>query len=253
MRHVFGGRAAAVVAVLALAPLAGCGQKSHSSAPPSSAGAPTTTATRTLTGKAHVTGTVTLMKAAAASFDPIPTPFTLTVPDAGRGGLDLPQAVVDGAVYAIVWSGGRPLPVTGTCKLDASPAPTTVDAAGAHIALDGGVRSFTAGSCAFGSSVAVGSNGISKPVASVQFSLPKDSDFTTSGGAAVTVPAGRRYEGRNGGLQLTGPLHVVTEDDEFDAASVALAAGTWVVTVTSSGNPAVLHVVADLEGNIRTA
>ena len=250
MRHVFGGRAALALALLSLVPLAACGDESDD---PDSA-SPTTTAagaaTRAITGKAHVTGVISLMVAGAAAFDPISTPFTITVPDAGRGGLDLPKAIVNGTEKAIVWNGGRPLPVTGECMLDAGEAAMTLDSGGAHIALDGGVRELTAGACAFGSSVAVGAAGLSSPVDSVRFTLPRVSDFTTTGGAAVTVPAARRYEGRKGGVELTGPRHVQTENDEFNASFLNLTTGTWVVMVTSSGNPAVLRVVADLEGNM---
>ncbi|MBA2607463.1 MAG: hypothetical protein H0U92_00820, partial [Actinobacteria bacterium] len=97
---------------------------------------------------------------------------------------------------------------------------------------------------------AVGSKGLSNPAPSVQFSLPSDSNFTTSGGATVTVPAVRRYEGRSGRLELKGPLKVLTEDTTFNTTSLALSSGTWVVTVTSKGNPAQLSVVADLEGKL---
>ncbi|MEY2399047.1 MAG: hypothetical protein QOJ00_2221 [Actinomycetota bacterium] len=251
MRHVLGRRAALALALTALVPLAACNKKGHDA----TSAATSTSAARAkvtpISGKAHVTGTITLMKAPAASYDPISTPFTFTVPDAGRGGLELPQALVSGKPNAIVWTGGRPLPVTGTCKLDPGEAATTVDSGGAHIALDGKVRALTAGTCAFGSSVAVGSHGISNPVDSVSFSLPADSDFTTSGGAAVTVPAARRYEGRDGGIELSGPLQVETETDKFDATSLSLTAGTWVVNIMNSGTPAALHVVADLQGTMQ--
>lgn len=248
MRHVLGRRVAIAVVLVAFLPVAACGKTSTSS---NNEPTPTSGGALVVSGRAHVTGTITSMSAGGASVDPIPTPFTFTVPDAGRGGLDLPQATVNGATNAIVWAGGRPLPVSGTCQLDVGEAATTVDAGGAHIALDGAVRALTAGTCAFGSSVAVGTHGISNPVDSVRFTLAKEATFTTSGGATVSVPAARRYEGRNGQLELKGPVKVVTEDRVFNTNSLTLTSGTWVVTVTSLGTPAVLQVEADLEGNIR--
>lgn len=249
MRPVFGGRAVLVVALVALMPVAACGKKSGENR---TSPTPSTTAAigaRTLVGRAHVTGTLVVMAAGAAAYDPIPTPFTLTVPDAGRGGLDLPRAIVNGASNAIVWTGGRPLPVTGTCMLDVGEADTMVDDAGAHIALDGGVRTLTSGSCGFGSSVAVGAHGLSNPVPSVQFTLPSASNFTTSGGATVTVPAPRRYEGRSGRLELKGALKVLTEDNSFRTTSLTLSTGKWVVTLTK-GSPSGYQLVADLEGKM---
>ena len=232
----------------ALIPLTACSKKSDGGDAASST--TSTVGTRTVVGRAHVTGTVLVMAAGDASYDPIPTPFTFTVPDAGRGGLDLPEALVDGKSNAIVWTGGRPLPVTGTCMLDVGAADTTVDAGGAHIALDGAVRALTAGACAFGSSVAVGAHGLSDPVPSVQFTLPTESNFTTSGGATVTVSGPRRYEGRSGQLELKGALKVLTEDTTFNAKSLTLSSGKWVVTLTSKGDPTRFDVVADLEGTL---
>ena len=243
-RHL--GRVAAVA--LVASSLAACGGKKGDSS------SPTTTSTsaakpESIQGKANVVGDITTMSASGAAIDPIATPFTFTVPDAGRGGLDLPQAIVDGKSNAIVWTGGRPLPVTGTCKLDVGEADVQVGGTGAQISLDGAVRALTAGTCAFGSSVAVGAHGISNSVDSVSFTLPRDADFTTSGGAAVVVPAARRYEGRTGKLGLAGRLRVTTVDDEFNAASLSVVTGTWVVTVSAT-NAGVLHVVAAVEGSL---
>ena len=249
MGRVFGGLAVVGAALLAATSLAACGGKGDDKGASDASGTTAVTGKpQTIQGKAHVTGAVTAVYGVQSSLEPIPAPFTITVPDAGRGGLDLPSALVGGKPNAIIWSGGRPLPVTGTCGLDVGEANVTVDSAGAHIALDNQARAFTKGTCTFGSSVAIGSHGLSSPAASVTFTLPQAADFTTTGGATVTVPAARRYEGHEGSkLGLIGPMHVETETDEFDAAGVALSSGTWVVTISATKTGA-MQIDAALEG-----
>ena len=242
-------------AVALLAVFAAC---SHAASPST---APTTTATLaaagevvTVTGITHVSGTFASLDSPSATTDPLATPFTLTVPDAGRGGFSISDAIVDGKPQTIVWSGGRPLPVTGACTLDVGEAHIGVTATTAIAFLDGGVRALTAGTCAFGSSVAVGARGLASSVDSVQFRLPADASFEPNGGTQVSVPPARHYEGRRGNATLTGAFTVTSKAGEtWRATKVVLGAGTWIVDVTTVSNR--LHVEAQFDGDqtIQTA
>jgi hypothetical protein len=182
--------------------------------------------------------------------DPLPTPFTVTVAEAGRGGFSISDAIVDGKPQTIVWSGGRPLPVTGACKLDVGEIPLTLTPANAAYALDGGVRALTTGDCAFGSSVAVGKSGLSTSEPSVQFRLPTDATFEPTGGAMVTASPVGHFEGHHGSATSAGAFTVTTPNgDTFHATKVTLGNGTWVLDVTRTATNA-LHVEAQFDGDL---
>lgn len=208
----------------------------------------------TLTGITHVSGTFASLDSASATTDPLATPFTLTVPDAGRGGFSIAGAVVNGKPETIVWSGGRPLPVTGTCTLDVGETHIGVTTSTAIVWLDGGVRALTAGTCAFGSSVAVGASGLASPEPSVSFQLPQDATFEPSGGTQVSVPPARHYEGRHGDASLAGTFTVTSKaGDTWHATKVVLGKGTWLADITAT--PTGMHVEAQFDGDqtIQTA
>ncbi|HVV38304.1 MAG TPA: hypothetical protein VHC63_16975 [Acidimicrobiales bacterium] len=245
---------AVVLAAASLVLFSGC---NHAAA--GHAGAPTTTSTTTAAGAhtyrgtAQFTGTLTAFRAPDALTDPIPTPFTLTVPDAGRGGFTITGADIDGDEETIVWSGGRPLPVTGTCGLDVGEVPVVLTPAGATFAIDGGARALTAGDCMFNSSVAVGNGGLAEPVPSVSFLLHTDAAFKPTGGTSVTVGPVRRYEGHRGAAEATGTFTVTTQrGDTWRATRVTLGNGTWILDVTKAASGA-LAVQAQFSGDLTVA
>ena len=184
--------------------------------------------------------------------DDISAPFTIEVLQTGRGGLTVPQALVDGRQKSIVWAGGAPLPITGDCRLLTGEIRVLIEHVTATFHLDGAARAFSGSSCSLSSAVAVGEAGLSAPLPSVSFAAPREVAFTTTGGAKITVVAIRRYEGRSGGLTLAGDL---TVEGDGRAASkeerVELESGTWVAEVTGGVDPGTLRVVATLEGRIR--
>jgi hypothetical protein len=222
-------------------------------AEPRHEGAPSSTAASgpvAYSGTAHVSGTLATFAAPAALTDPIAAPFTITVAEPGRGGFHIAGAIVDGHPDTIVWSGGRPLPVTGACRLDVGEAPIDIATGVARFALDGGVRALTPGDCAFGSSVAVGSGGLATPEPSVRFRLVKDTPFEPSGNAAVAVNPVGHFEGRHGSAAVTGNFTVTTpRRDSWRATKVTMASGTWVVDVTRTAANA-LVVEAQFDGGL---
>ena len=223
-------------------------------AAPEQAAATTTTArqaaTEQYTGTAHISGTLTSFAAPSALTDPIPTPLTITVAEAGRGGFAISGAIVDGRSETIVWSGGRPLPVTGACRLDVGDAPISVSGTSATFSLDGGVRALTAGDCAFGSSVAVGSGGLAESQPSVRFRLPKDTTFEPTGNSAVAVSAIGHFEGHHGSATTSGAFTVTTaRGDTWQATKVVMNSGTWILDITRTAANA-LHVDAQFDGGL---
>ena len=196
-----------------------------------------------------MSGDLTALAGDEALTDKIATPFTFTVADAGRGGFSISGAVVDGKPQTIVWSGGRPLPVSGACQLDVAEAKLDLTTSGATFALDGAVRALTAGACSFGSSVAVGSGGLASPQDSVSFRLPQDATFEPTGQTKVTVGPTRHFEGHRGSASVRGAFAVSTTTDDWRASQVALGNGTWFADVTKTANGS-LHLEAQFEGDL---
>jgi hypothetical protein len=207
-------------------------------------------ATEQFSGTAHISGTLASFAAPSALTDPIATPFTITVAEPGRGGFAISGAIVDGRSDTIVWSGGRPLPVTGACHLDVGDAPISVTGTTATFGLDDGVRALTAGDCAFGSSVAVGSGGLAESQPSVRFRLPRDTTFKPTGNSAVAVSPIGHFEGHHGSATTSGTFTVTTaRGDTWQASKVALDSGTWILDITRTATNA-LHVEAQFDGGL---
>lgn len=207
-------------------------------------------------GVVRIEGTISKMVATAASFDAINPPFTIEIPEVGRGGLQIAEAPVGGKLKSIVWSGGRPLPVTGSCALDVGEADVLIEAGSLVVGLDGDYRTLSAGKCKFGSSVAVGdaeSGELGEPVDTYSFSLDEATEFTTSGSATVAASAARKYEGRRGQLGLIGKLKITTKGKTRSAGRLGFDRGAWIATVTNTSDPNVMKVVVEGEGIVNFA
>lgn len=191
---------------------------------------PTSTTVPPLTpGRARVTGTLTNMTAFDARGDAVTPPFTITVPEAGRGGLTLPGVEVDGQPQTIEWSGGRPLPVTGRGGLNVDATTVNVDANGIYWALDGAPRLLDPGTYTLGSTVAVGSAARDR----VAFRAGDGDGLQTRGGAtAVVTPRPIRIESPRGTLELRGTLTVETATVTRPLPTLRFGPGTYVVELT---------------------
>lgn len=213
---------------------------------------PSTSTTFPLTpGRARVTGTLTAAIATGAGGDPVLPPFTIAVPEAGQGGLTLPGVTVDRRTQTIEWTGGRPLPVTGSGPgLDAKPARVSIDLATITWFLDGAPRAFLGGPYQLGSAVAVGGEGLAAPRDTVAFLAPlTGAAFTTRGGAVAQVPARKlRIESPDGTLELSGQLTIETTTVTRPLPTLRFGPGRYVVELTPV--PGGYAINAALEGAV---
>lgn len=264
MRHVPARRLALGLAVLLLT---GAACSGGSGDDPTTTDA-TTPGKTSVEGVVRIEGTITTMVATAASFDAINPPFTIEIPEVGRGSLEVFEANVGGKLKSIVWSGGRPLPVTGTCALDVGEADIQISEGTLVVGLDGNFRTLNAGKCKFGTSVAVGdaeSGELGEPIDSYSFNLDEAVEFQTSGGATVAASAARKFEGRarieqsdagerlTGQLGLIGKLTVTANGKKHSAGRLGFDDGAWIATVTTTNDPTVMKVVVEGEGIVNFA
>ncbi len=210
----------------------------------------TTTSAPAPSDRFEVTGTLSELSADRAVGDPVPPPFTITVAERGVGGAEIAGATVGGQPVQINWDAGRPLPVSGRGGgLDLGAAPITVRGSAVRWSLDGAARTLLPGPYSLGSSVAVGSGGLAKPVDSLAFIAGNDAALSTRGGAAIDLPAGRlRVEGREGSLTLTGRLELASSTATRSVTKVAFGPGVYEVTLTPVG--AGFDVLARLAGRV---
>ena len=202
-----------------------------------------TTVLPLVSGRARITGTLTNLTAVDARGDAIAPPFTITVPEAGRGGLTLPDVEVDGRPQTIEWSGGRPLPVTGRGGMNVDATTVNVDANGIYWALDGSPRLLEPGTYTLGSTVAVGSAARDR----VAFRAGPGDGLQTSGGAtAVVTPRAIRIESPRGTLDLRGSLTVETATVTRPLPTLRFGPGTYVVELTPA--PGGYTISASLDG-----
>jgi hypothetical protein len=236
---------AAACALLALSTLVAC---SGGDAPEVVEGS---TTTGVVPGASFaVTGTADQAAANQAVSDPIATPFTITVAERGVGGAEIDGATSNGKPVQINWEGGQPLPVRGPgpgLKLNA----VTVRMADEGIvwALDGAARDFVPGTYTLGSSVAVGTTGLARPVDSVTFVAGEGTTLSTTGSAVISEkPREIRLEGDNSLLVLTGSLLLSGPNGDRNVNRVNFGPGRYEVTLTPTDGG--YDVDAKLEGRV---
>ena len=156
-------------------------------------------------GQVFVRGTVDKLTAEGAqgAASTIAAPFTLTALERGVGRATIENALVSGRRTSIVWSGGTPLPITGTAgSIDLGGSKVEVDAAGAATwTVDGGGRALKPGTYRAGAPVAVGATGVGTPRESLE--------FTADGRTVISAQRGVVVKTAPGPLEITGPGKVV--------------------------------------------
>lgn len=202
-------------------------------------------------GQAFVTGTVERLVADGAQGGTITTPFTLTVPEQGGGGVSIEGALVGGRRTTIVWSGGTPLPLSGSGGLDLGGASLAVDADSVIWSLpDGDSRPLQPGFYRAAAPVAVGDAGLAVPQDGVAFSADATTRLDTRGRVVVREPASRIELTGPGRVSAQGDFRVVTDASTASASTVELADGPFRITLTPGGEGLALDAV--LQGPLAT-
>ena len=180
--------------------------------------------------QAFVTGTLTKVVGDDVDGPKIPTPFTLTVPERGGGTkAEFTGGLVQGQAKAVLWDGGRPLPVTGQGALDLGPAHVEIGPSGITWRLDGSLRALDPGRYALGANVAVGQQGLATPQDGVTVVVGPglQAAVRTSGGVTVTLPPAPLTLTGPGRLVLTGDLRVQTPTATKAAHTVEFGPGAF--------------------------
>ena len=165
-------------------------------------------------GQVFVRGTVDKLTAEGAQGAPsiIVAPFTLTAVERGVGRATIENALVNGRRTSIVWSGGTPLPITGTGgSVDLGGSKVEVDASGATWTVDGSARALKPGTYRAGAPVAVGATGGATPRDSVDFTADARTVISAQRGVVVKVAAGPLEVAGPGKVSATGQLRVRDE------------------------------------------
>lgn len=222
-------------------------------------GQPTTTTTVDLgpapaPGQAFVTGTAERLTAEGAQGPPslIAAPFTLTALERGQGRATIENALVSGQRTSIVWSGGTPLPITGTGgQLDLGGSKVEVDGAGATWTVDGAARQLKAGTYRAGAPVAVGTTGVATSRDSVQFTADARTVISASGGVVVKVaPSALELTGP-GKVVATGQFQVRDPTSRKPATTFQFGEGPYTLALTPNGGR--LELDAVLQGPLTRA
>ena len=237
-------RIRAAVAVIAILAFAACNRES---APTVETG-PTTTGV--IPGTTfEVSGTATAVAADAALTQPIKTPFTITVAERGVGGAEIAGATQGGKPVQINWEGGQPLPIRGGGGLDLNAVTVRMDKKNVVWTLDDAARDFLPGTYTLGSSVAVGTEGLARPVEGATFTAGEGTTLSTSGNAVIAEDArALRLEGSNSLLVIEGDLTLAGSDGERKVRRVNFGPGKYEITITPVDGG--YKVLARLEGRV---
>jgi hypothetical protein len=200
-------------------------------------------------GQAFVTGTVDKLTAEGAQGAPslISAPFTLTALERGAGKATIENALVAGRRTSIVWSGGTPLPITGTGgQLDLGGSKVDVDATGATWTVDGGARQLKIGTYRAGAPVAVGTTGVATSRDSVEFTADARTVISATGGVVIKVAPSRLELTGPGKVTATGQLQIRDQASKKPAAGFRFGEGPYTVTLNPEGGR--LNLDAVLQG-----
>lgn len=185
-------------------------------------------------GQAFVTGTLQTIVGDDVQAPKIPPPFTLTVADRGGGTkAEITGGTVNGKATAVLWDGGRPLPIRGTGALDLGPAHVEIQPTKITWSLDGRLRALDPGTYQLEAAVALGSTGLAVPAESatvVVGSAP--AALHTFKGVTLTLPVAPLTLDGPGRLTLTGDLRVQTPTSTRPAHTVTFGPGPFELQIS---------------------
>lgn len=199
-------------------------------------------------GQAFITGEADHVSIDNAQGQPIPSPFTVTAVERGVGRLTIEQALVGGRRSTIVWDGGTPLPVSGEGSLDFGATHVEIDGAGPVYSLDGGAKKLSPGTYSLGTTVAVGTGGLSTPREGVTFTADDQTTVGARGGVVIRLdPAPLEFNGP-GKLLVTGKLTVQFRDRRATGSKAAMDEGPF--RLSTQPAPGGLKVDAIAQGPV---
>ena len=233
---------------LLLGVVTGCSGTHQSSAPPATA-----TVTVLRPDQTTVSGTVTAATALGVLGSPLALPLTITVPNRGQGEAHIVGVAVDGRRGTVAWDGGQPLPLSGTGGVDLGQATVDADAGGLTWHLDGAARALLPGRYTAGSTVAVGSTGLARPVDQATFVVAAGTrgQILTAGDAQVHLAAQKLSLTGPGRVTLTGAMTVTNASGSHPARRVGLASGAFELALTPSAGG--YTVTALLQGPVTSS
>lgn len=184
-------------------------------------------------GQTELTGRLSRLEGTGVVGPPIRQTIRL---ETGTASVDLPEA-------SIVWDGGRPFVLEGG-GLDLGPTRVVVERGTATWTIDG-PRTLLPGDYAIRTPVAVGAEGLARPVDSHRFTAAADAVLDVAAGTVTTAAAPLHLEGP-GSLVLDGQLEVRTRDGRRTATHVEFGPGPLVVDIAPDGT-----ITATLNGPLR--
>ncbi len=207
--------------------------------------APAAAKVRPAANQAFLTGTITRLTGDGVDGPRLAMPLTLMVAVRGDTGVEMTGGTVGGTSAAVIWDGGRPLPMSGPGALDlAGPTHLVLTPTGPIWSVDGHDRQLTAGSYALGATVAVGSTGLALPRDGVTLVVPAGMVAAVHPRGAVTVsvaPAPLALRGP-GMLLIEGALAVETTTGTKNVGSVSFGPGPFELDLTpTTGGYTVTH------------
>lgn len=183
-------------------------------------------------GQFEVEGQAATLTVRPQASPPLGMPATIAVPEVGKGGATIRDALVDGRRVTIVWGGGRPLALSGAGGAIVLGRVTVDLAAGRAVwHLDGAVHGLLAATYRIDSPVAVGDRGLAVPRDQVTFVADARTTIRTYGGAtSARSPRAMRLTGP-GALDASGRFTVLTHGGRRAARHLSLAAGRFTLEV----------------------
>jgi hypothetical protein len=160
-----------------------------------------------------VTGKVTSVHVVGGQGMDLRLPLTVTIPNRGRGELDIDGVTIgDRHGASVAWDGGQPLPLAGTGALELGPATMDANVTGITWHLDGAPRLLRPGQYVAESAVAVGAGGLGQPLDQARFvvSAGSPADLVSVGDAQVHLAPGPESLRGPGTVELLGRLTIRT-------------------------------------------
>lgn len=186
--------------------------------------------------------------------EPVTTPVTVEALDRGAASARISPVTIEGREQSVVWEGGTPLVIEGADGAPGSiafdPTPVEITTAGVAVDLEGAVGALTPGRYSISVPVAIGGEGLARPVEGVTFEATDATVVAFEGSAVLALPAEpATFEGPGEG-RLVGDVEVTMAGADRRLTALEFGPGPYRFDVVWLGDR--IELDGRVEGGVRT-
>lgn len=188
-------------------------------------------------GFISVSGTATVVRLSATTFDPIALPARFEPLERGTATATFSDVTVDGRLQSIVWSGNAPLRLTGDAPLVIdTPIAIVANKDGVDLSITDASAHLVRGRYRLEGAVAIGSGGLGRPQDGVTFEVLDQSTVTFRGTTRLHTPPAPQHREGPGQVHIEGTLEFIRANETTQATLLELNTAPYALELSWVGN-----------------